>query len=72
MIWIEYRSPLTGLKVFLQYQDEAHARSALRYLGVQDWKVVADSARPGDPPRRERDLRSSVLGSTLVPGDKSE
>ena len=52
MIWIEYRSVLTGQKVLLKYEDLEVARRAMKYAGVQDWKVIQDSEDPGRPPRK--------------------
>ena len=56
MIWIEYRSLLTGSRVVLDYPDIAIARRAMNYLGIRDFRVVQDSEHPERPPVKERDL----------------
>ena len=59
MIWIEYRSSLTGQKVLLTYEDLEVAKRAMRYVGIQDFWVVADSEHPGRPPVKAQDLEDS-------------
>jgi hypothetical protein len=40
MIWIRYKSTITGDYVKVQFADEADARRSLRYLGVTAFEVV--------------------------------